>query len=280
MERENKFDYKGSSVFYRIYGDGQPVMLVHGFGETGDVWANQVAYLKDKFLLIVPDLPGSGQSGMIEDMSMEGMSDVLKAILETESPTFPPSLRGTKQTGVKTALIGHSMGGYITLAFAEKYSSLLNCFGLFHSTAFPDTDEKKATRRKGIEFMKEHGAFEFLKTAVPNLFSPATKQDSPQLVNDFLQSLSGFSPDALIAYYEAMIRRPDRTEVLKQAGVPVLFIAGESDNAVPMQDILKQTHLPERADINILHGSGHMGMLEEKDKTNLILEKFLTESLR
>src|ERR1041384_7943248 len=105
-------------------------------------------------------------------MSMEGMAEVLKIIFDKENiqvsdSEFPPSASGA-------VLIGHSMGGYITLAFVEKYSNYLSAFGLFHSTAFPDTEEKKITRSKGIEFIKEHGAFEFLKTSTPNLFSPIT----------------------------------------------------------------------------------------------------------
>ncbi|HLG40442.1 MAG TPA: alpha/beta hydrolase [Chitinophagaceae bacterium] len=268
MDKEIKIE--GKKIFYRVYGNGKPVMLVHGFGEMGDVWKQQVGFLKDRFQLIVPDLPGSGQSEMVEDMSMEGMAEVLKIIIEKEVLQIPPPAGGGGGT-----LIGHSMGGYITLAFAKKYPELLSSFGLFHSSAYADSEEKKATRRKGIEFIKEHGAFEFLKTSTPNLFSPKTKEERPELASQFLQSLSNFSPDALIAYYEAMINRPDRTEVLKNFNKPILFIMGEHDNAIPFQDSLKQSHLPSKAYIHIMHQSGHMGMLEEPEKSNQILQKFL-----
>ena len=113
-------------------------------------------------MLIVPDLPGAGKSDMIDDMSMEGMAEMLKAIIDKEKIS-------------SFVLIGHSMGGYITLAFAEKYPQYLIKFGLFHSTAYADNEEKKAIRRKGIDFIKEHGAFEFLKNTTPNLFSPDYK---------------------------------------------------------------------------------------------------------
>lgn len=277
-----QIDYRGSSIFYRLYGSGRPVVLVHGFGETGDVWKNQVEYLQRSFQLIVPDLPGSGRSQMIGDMSMEGMADVINTIVVTQSKeksrAAGGSLPGRPDDSDRICMIGHSMGGYVTLAFAEKYGELLASFGLFHSTALADTEEKKATRRKGIGFVREHGAFEFLKTTTPNLFSPLTKQRFPELVSQFVQELSGFSPEALIAYYEGMIRRPDRTAILKQAKNPVLFVLGEHDNAVPIQDGLKQSHLPSQAHIHILHDSGHMGMLEEKDKSNQLLEAFLTQS--
>jgi pimeloyl-ACP methyl ester carboxylesterase len=259
----------GKKLFYRVSGNGRPVMLVHGFGETGDVWDKQVAFLKGDYKLIVPDLPGSGQSVIIEDMSMEGMAETLKAILVAEYSKEP--LKGG------FCLIGHSMGGYVALAFAEKYGEMLNGLGLFHSSAFADTEEKKAARKKGIAFIEEHGAFEFLKTSTPNLFSPGFKAESPELVDEFVQSLNNFLPESLVLYYESMIKRPDRSAILKKSSTPVLFIMGEFDNAIPLQDGLKQCHLPERAYINILHQSGHMGMMEETDKSNRLLKEFLSE---
>jgi pimeloyl-ACP methyl ester carboxylesterase len=315
-----EINISGKKIFYRVHGSGNPVVLVHGFGETGDVWKNQApsnspeggglaptqtqpnensitieksllsesSKVPDKFQFIIPDLPGSGQSEMIDDMSMEGMAEVVKIIIDKEtdqsaesSEVPPPSAaKGlpTAQPGGfrgAVALIGHSMGGYITLAFAEKYPGYLCSFGLFHSSAFADTEEKKTTRRKGIEFITQHGAFEFLKTSTPNLFSPVSAQRSPELIDQFVQSLNNFSPRALVSYYESMIQRPDRIHVLKNAKVPVLFILGKYDNAVPLQDGLKLCHLPEKSYIHILHESGHMGMLEEADKTNRMLEEFL-----
>jgi len=254
--------YQNKKIFYRNIGNGDPVMFVHGFGEDGEVWNAQIEFLKNKYHLIVPDLPGSGRSEMINDMSMEGMAEVLHSIIHEEN--------------IDTCtVIGHSMGGYITLALVEKYWNHVNAFGLFHSSAFADTEEKKQTRKKGIEFAKQHGAFEFLKTSTPNLFSPNSKSQIPNSIQEFISGLANFSTDALVAYYEAMMRRPDRTALLKKTEKPVLFIAGEHDNAVPLSDVLKQCHLPEKSYIHILKKSGHMGMMEEPENANRILEEFL-----
>ena len=156
MEKNLRFQNK--SISYWIQGKGTPVMLVHGFAEDHEVWEHQVKHLQKVFQLILPDLPGSGKSELLSDVSMENMAEVLKAILEQEAIPV-------------VAMIGHSMGGYITLAFAEKYGDRLNSFCLFHSTAYPDNDEKKQTRIKAIEFMKKNGVVEFLKTSTPNLFA-------------------------------------------------------------------------------------------------------------
>jgi len=311
-----QIEITGKKIFYRLYGDGKPVMLVHGFGETGEVWKNQVAFLKDSFQLIVPDLPGSGQSEMIDDMSMEGMAEILKEILDAERkptqtlpkgkpPQTPPKegLPNTQSQLIETSniksdykisessqvsplggdlegavLVGHSMGGYITLAFAKKYSHYLTAFGLFHSSAYADSEEKKGFRKKSIEFILKNGAFEFLKSTTPNLFSPFSQEQKPEMVDDFIRSLDNFSASTLVSYYEAMMKRHDNTTLLKTTSLPVLFILGEHDNAVPLQDGLKQSHLPEKSYIHILHQSGHMGMLEEENKSNDLLKKFISET--
>ena len=261
----NKFLlYQNKKIFYRITGTGKPVILIHGFGEDATVWQNQVDFLKNKFQLIIPDLPGSGQSEMIDDMSMEGMAETIHSIIHEENIESCP-------------VIGHSMGGYILLALMEKYWNQVSAFGLFHSSAFADSEEKKATRRKGIEFINRHGAFEFLKTTTPNLFSHITKDERPELIDKQIASLDNFLPSALVSYYKAMMQRPDRTEMLRKATVSVLFIMGKYDVAVPVDDGLKQCHLPEKSYIHILRQSGHMGMLEEPGNSNRILEEFLLD---
>ena len=254
--------YNGKIITYHIYGSGKPVFLVHGFGEDGTVWNNQVDFLKNKFKLIVPDLAGSGNSEMIDDMSMEGMAEVIHSIIHEEDLD-------------KATILGHSMGGYITLALAEKYWNHVDGFGLIHSTAFADSEEKKAVRHKGIEFILKHGAFEFIKTATPNLFSEEFKDKQPAFIGEYISSLNNFLPGALVKYYKAMIQRPDRTAILKNTTVPVLFIMGKYDNAIPVNDGLKQCHLPGKVYFHILKHSGHMGMLEETEKTNQILIGFL-----
>jgi pimeloyl-ACP methyl ester carboxylesterase len=272
---DHQVDIEGKKIFYRVTGEGRPVMLVHGFGEKGDVWEKQAEALQDQFRLIIPGLPGSGRSEMVDDMSMEGMAEILKLILDKEVLKLPDSPGAHSQKEI--SLLGHSMGGYITLAFLEKYPHYLRSYGLLHSSAFADSEEKKATRRKGIEFIKQHGAFEFLKTATPNLFSDFTKEHSPELVDQFIQSLADFSAEALTRYYESMMKRPDRTHILKNVKLPFLFITGEKDTVVPVADALKQSHLPERTSFHILQKSGHLGMLEEPGKMNELLRMFLTE---
>jgi len=263
MERK-EFNFRGRRLVYRTKGSGPLVVLLHGFGEEGSVWRAQ-SDLFHNHQLLIPDLPGSGDSEAIDDMSMESLADAVKELVDSI------------QLGERITLIGHSMGGYIALAFAEKYPDSLSAFGLFHSTAFPDSDEKRETRRKGIRFIQEHGAFEFLKTATPNLFAPKTKVENGGLIDEQLATVRNFSAENLVSYYEAMMKRPDRTEVLRNSQVPVLFVLGKYDAAVPIEDGWKLCHLPQLSYIHHLENSGHMGMLEEVNETNQLLTQFVTQ---
>ena len=108
---EKIITYQNTPVNYKVTGKGNPVVLLHGFGETGDIWDQQVALLRPQYLLIIPDLPGSGSSAIFqgpEKITMQDYAELIKAILDKENITT-------------CCMIGHSMGGYILLAFAPPF---------------------------------------------------------------------------------------------------------------------------------------------------------------
>ncbi|MFT3947629.1 MAG: alpha/beta hydrolase [Agriterribacter sp.] len=265
-------NYNDCNIYYRKTGKGPYVVLIHGFGEDGNIWKYQEAFLQNNFTLIIPDIPGSGKSdimdqGNIADASLiEVYAAIIKAIIDAENIE-------------NCVVIGHSMGGYIALAFAEKYPERLNSLGLFHSTAYADTEEKKEARRKGIAFIQKHGAHEFLKQSIPNLFGDAFKQSHREQVDHLIEAAGNFTGTALVQYYKAMIERPDRINILKKISKPVLFIIGEDDKSVYLQDSLSQCYLPCKSLINIYPNIAHMGMWEAKNQSNAAMMKFLNYSL-
>ena len=254
--------YKNSSISYRATGKGNSVVLLHGFAEDSRIWDEIIQHLSSGYQLIIPDIPGSGQSTLLDgkEISIADYADAIAAIIEKE---------GIDQC----TMIGHSMGGYITLAFAKKYPEKIQAIGLFHSSAYADDEAKKDTRKKAIRVIEEKGSMAFLKTSIPGLF--ANPEKSKAGIDTLLQRAESFTAAALIQYYEAMIARPDTTAVLKNLQVPVLFILGEHDKAVPFEHGLQQSYLPAISHINILRNSAHMGMLEEKEKSFAILADFL-----
>jgi pimeloyl-ACP methyl ester carboxylesterase len=254
--------FQSAQIFYRVSGTGRPLLLVHGFAEDGSIWDEQVRYLKQRYMVIVPDLPGSGRSPFNTQLStIDDYASCLKALAEKE------------KLG-SCIMIGHSMGGYISLACAEKFPGLLHGFGLFHSTAYADSEEKKNARRKSIEFIRQYGSAAFIHQSVPNLYAEHFKNQAPQTVSALVEKYAGFDPLSLIQYYEAMIKRPDRTAVLKKFPGPVLFVIGEQDKAVPMEDCLQQCHMPGWSQIDILENVGHMGMIEHAAGSGRIIEQF------
>jgi pimeloyl-ACP methyl ester carboxylesterase len=263
MVKESSIVLNGHPVYYRIEGKGLPVVLVHGFSEDGTVWENQVAALKDKYQFIIPDLPGSGQSPLNDAAwSMEYFADCIRQIIDQEK--FET-----------VSMIGHSMGGYITLAFADAWPNRLTSFGLFHSTAFADSEEKKTARRRGIEFIQQNGPAKFLEQSIPNLFSAETKKHQSDLVPKILARFTNFIGQSLVNYYQAMMERPDRTSVLKNFPRPILFILGKYDTAVPYEQGLQQSYMPGLSYIHTLEHSGHMGMWEEPKLSNDFIDAFL-----
>ncbi len=263
----NQIIFRDKKIFYTVQGTGKPVILVHGFAEDSNIWQHQTEKLKDNFYVIAIDLPGSGQSEILDDNAkIEDYADAVKAIADAESET----------NGFRSfTILGHSMGGYVTLAFAEKYPSLVEAFGLFHSTAFADDDAKKEARKKGIEFIKNNGTELFLRSTTPNLFSEKTKKENASLLQKLVNDYKNISPKSLIQYYYAMMTRPDRTHALQNATKRVLFISGKNDSVVPLQAFLQQCHLPSISHIYILQNSAHMGMWEEADVSTRRLFEFL-----
>jgi pimeloyl-ACP methyl ester carboxylesterase len=249
-------------VTYQITGKGNPILLIHGFGEDAHIWYNLAQSLAKKYTVIIPHLPGCGQAAAYHNKqnSLDCYASMMLAILEHELIA-------------KIVVIGHSMGGYIALAMAEQSPNMIKGLGLFHSSAFADNDEKKALRKKAIDFIGEHGAQAFLKTSIPNLFAdPDRHQDA---IATLLRRSDSFSKDTLQQFYLAMMNRPDRSELLTTAHFPVLFVVGLEDKAVPFSQSLQQSHLPAVAFLFVLRESGHMGMLEDPDKSLLILSHFL-----
>jgi pimeloyl-ACP methyl ester carboxylesterase len=256
--------YCGCKIYYDVMGEGSLVILIHGFGEDSSIWSGIIKTLKDKYTIITPDLPGTGESSILSNISIEEMAEVIHEIIHAENIESCP-------------IIGHSMGGYIALALLDKYANHISGLGLFHSTAYADSEEKKAMRKKGIEFIKDNGSFAFLKTTIPNLFSTNTKAEKNYLIDEMIGKSHNFSTLSLVSYYEAMLKRPDRTAVLNNTDIPVLFMIGKNDNAIPIADVLQQCHLPEKVYIHILQNSGHMGMIEEEEISTNAISNFLRD---
>lgn len=261
---QQSFLYKEKKICYHISGDGAlSIMLVHGFGEDGTIWNKQVEALSKKYKIIIPDLPGSGTSAYNDSLlNIEDFAEVLLAVMADAKID-------------NTIMLGHSMGGYITLAFAEKYANKLKGFGLIHSTAFADSEEKKEIRQRGIEAIGVYGAYSFLKNTIPNLFGAEFKKENKQAIDHLIAQGAQFSKFALQQYYTIMMQRKDRCAVLKESGKPVLFVIGGDDVAAPPADVFKQVYLPAQSEVAFFEYTGHMSMWEQPIELLKTIECFI-----
>jgi pimeloyl-ACP methyl ester carboxylesterase len=261
---QKKLLYKGEPLVYEIRGAGLPVMLVHGFTEDRRIWDPLLKGMEEKYRWILPDLPGSGESALNKTFStLRDFGDALNAILEAEKIN-------------EIILIGHSMGGYISLAFAEKHPEKIRGLGLFHSSSYPDSEEKKESRNKNIRFIQKNDPSLFVEQAIPGLFSESFKAAHPEEIRKLIDRYANFSRESLVLYLEAMKNRPATTGVLNSISKPVLFIMGEEDKAVPIKDSLEQCHLPGISYIHILAHTAHMGMIENTFLCNSFIDQFLS----
>ncbi|TKK67518.1 alpha/beta hydrolase [Ilyomonas limi] len=263
---DHYFTYQSANCYYRSEGEGIAVVLIHGFAEDHTVWNRQVAFLKKHCKVIMPDLPGSGNSEVIHyplsAVVIEHFADYIYAVLQ--------------HAGINTCImLGHSMGGYITLSFAQKHPENLLGFGFVHSTAFADNEEKKAVRLRAIGTMAAYGSAAFVRSTTPNTFGTTFKKEHPEEVEALVERGKNFTVEALQQYYTAMMKRPDRTGVLANSKVPVLFIIGLEDAAAPASDVLKQVHLPAEAHVHTIAGVGHMGMWEATNRVNEFVLQFV-----
>ncbi len=262
------FRYKHSDISYLHKGSGHLIMLVHGFAEDSRALRSVYDAIPDTYHVVLPDLPGSGKSSPDVEITsgIDGMADAILALADE---------LGSEQF----SCFGHSMGGYVTLAIGEKAPDKLSVFGLLHSHALPDAEEKKKGREEGIENIKQSGGFNYLKALIPGFFGKQFSVDHPDTIEQQIEQARDFPDEALISYLTAMKNRPDRRKVLEDSKVPVLFIIGEEDKAAPKEIMLDQVSLPERAAFTVLKNSGHMGMMEEAETFNQAVLNFLNKFL-
>ncbi|HRO43440.1 MAG TPA: alpha/beta hydrolase [Flavipsychrobacter sp.] len=242
-----------SNIQYRKQRSGNAIVLLHGFPEDGTLWEQVVPVLAKGFSVIVPDIPGSGGSKLEEqEISIDALADSIAGILEHEKIE-------------EAVIVGHSMGGYIALSFAEKYRKQVKGLSLVHSTATADTEEKKAARRKAIDLIKKGGKEPFVRGMIPNLFAADFKELHPEIIERQIERGMKLSDTSMIAFYNAMINRRDRTNILSSADFPVQWIIGSEDNIVPLSSSLQQSTL---ASVNYvsLYNCGHMSMIEAPER--------------
>ncbi|MFW5700013.1 MAG: alpha/beta fold hydrolase [Bacteroidota bacterium] len=251
---------------YSDQGKGRPLVLLHGYLESLNIWDNFVPELTNDFRVIAIDLPGHGKSTFNDDTaSMEDMADAVNIVLETEEID-------------SAVIIGHSLGGYATLAFVDKYPDKVKGFGFIHSSPFADTDEKKANRMREIGLVESGKKELIINTNIPKAFADDNLEKFPEEV-ERAKKIGIQTPDKGIqAALRGMMQRADHSELLDNE-MPKLFILGKKDNYIPFDKMYPVQKKARNSQVVVFEHSGHMGFIEEKDRAVKILKEFI-ESMR
>jgi pimeloyl-ACP methyl ester carboxylesterase len=267
------YDYGEDQLAYFDEGGEEvkkpTLLLIHGFGEDHCIWKNQIDFLSKYYRVIAPNLPGVHCKPLtIHHSHLPSLSNYVEVLHELMHHLHIE----------KYYVIGHSMGGYIGLAFADYYVNHVIGLALVHSTSYEDSVAKKESRLKVAEFIQEHGTGKFLETSIHNMFGNAFKQAHPDKIQDVIDSVIDISPEAMIQFVMAMRNRKAHTHLLTDKRIPVWMIVGEEDIAIPIEDSLAQTQLLPEKNVIILKQVGHMGVLEAPDEVNKALYGFIQKA--
>ena len=255
-------NYKKARLHYSEKGKGKAVVLLHGFLENSTMWKFCLPELSKKYRVVSIDLPGHGKSDCFGYVhTMEEMAEGVRAVL--------------KELNIRKAtFIGHSMGGYVALAFGDLYPDNTRSVCLFFSTSRADNAEKKKSRNGAIQLVKKNHS-NFVRVAFPMLFRSKYKKLKRNELNLAKKEALKTPKQGIIAALEGMKRRPSREVVVKFAPFPIHFIASEKDPVIPFKTIESQIKNSENATGVILKEPGHMGHIETPDECLESILEFL-----
>lgn len=250
---QKSITYKEIEVVYYDRGHGACILLLHGYLETGEIWDSFAGRFLDRFRVITMDLPGHGKSGTWGRVhTMDDLAGSVHALL--------------KEEGIeKVFLVGHSMGGYVSMAFADLYPDQLSGYSLFHSTCFADSVEKKKNREREISLVLCNKKRMIIEVNIPRGFADVNLERLSRDVDMVKNQALSNSDEGIVAILNGMKERPDRTRVLKDPALPLLLIGGMKDNYIPGDVFEKLVTLAPHALVLRLGQSGHMGFIEEPE---------------
>lgn len=248
------FDFKGVNISFEEQGSGPAVIFIHGFLENKNMWKHFIPHLAGSRKIICLDLPGHGESDCIGYVhTMEEMAECVYELIGHLN------LR-------RVTLVGHSMGGYVALAFAEKYPDHVRNLVLYQSTARADSEWKKKDRLRAIELVKKNHK-SFIRNSIPMLFRPVNRKRYREQINEIKEEALKTPLQGVIAAIDGMRQRPDREILLKFPPYPVHIIAGDKDPRIPIEESVEQAEASDEVHLHVIKGCGHMSYIEAIDET-------------
>ncbi|MES2485169.1 MAG: alpha/beta hydrolase [Bacteroidota bacterium] len=243
--------YKNIDLHYASYGSGDTtILLLHGFLENQTMWDFYVQEYSKTYRVITLDLLGHGQTPCLGYVhTMEDQADAIEAVLS--------------ELGIKKAIVmGHSMGGYVALAFGELYPEKVSGLVLQNSSSLPDSDERKANRDRAVAAVKQN-ATAFVRMSIANLFSEGNREMYSEEIEDLRDQALQTPLQGIVAALEGMKVRKSREGLLHTSNFPILLVLGKQDQSLPYDE-----HAPQAKDTPVklvTYPYGHMAHIESRD---------------
>ncbi len=256
----NFISYKNTNIHYTESGKGTAIVLLHGFLENTTMWQNLETLLNSKYRVICVDLLGHGKSENLGYVhTMTEMAEAVKAVLDELNVR-------------RSFFVGHSMGGYVALAFAEMYPDNVKGLVLLNSTARADSDEKKIGRDRAIAVVKENHK-SFIRTSIPMLFRSKCRKIYANEIARVKKEALTTSKQGIVAALEGMKIREDREVLLHFGPYPKLMILGKKDPVLAYENLIDQTKDNETEVVEL--ENGHMSLIEDREGAEQAILEFV-----
>lgn len=254
----------GVSMFYHDEGQGEPLLLIHGFPLSSEMYRPQRAGLSQRFRVITPDLRGMGRSTSLpdpDDYSMAVYADDLVALLD--------------ELGIGQAIVGGmSMGGYVAFAMLRRHPDRVRALLLLDTKATPDTDEGRQGRFQMMQQARDEGAGAIADTMLPKMLSERTRSEQPELASWLRELMAATPVEGMLGALHALAARPDSTDLLAGIMFPTLVVAGGADPITPPAVAQEMSDAIAGAELLVVDGAAHAANLERPEEINARIERW------
>jgi pimeloyl-ACP methyl ester carboxylesterase len=245
--------FHSKNISYRITGKGKVLVLIHGYMASSEVWEPLVKSFRNNFLILTPDLPGHGKSECLSEIpSMEILAEAVNSILQKENIQ-------------RISIAGHSMGGYVALAFAELFPDKIENLILINSHPFADNLEKQINRVREIEMLKKGKKNLLVHLNISENFNPDRKLNFSKEIEKLFRIAMEIDKVSLIASLNGMKIRKDRSFIMSSQLYKFIWFLGKHDQKINYKEMISLTERNQNVKLITMENSGHMGIIEEEE---------------
>jgi 3-oxoadipate enol-lactonase len=252
-----------AEIAYEVLGDGPPVVLLHPFPASHELWLPAAQILTTRYQVILPDLRGHGESGIGEGPAtmQKHAADIGRVMDELEIG--------------RAAMAGVSIGGYVLFEFWRLYRGRAAALALCNTKAPADAPAARAARLQSAAEVLERGVEPFVDSMIPKLIGETTRRSRPDLADAAKRMMLKTSPEGISQVQQGMAERPDSVPTLKTINVPTLILTGEEDVLTSVAEAQLMQQNISGGQMRVVAKAGHYAVWERPEEVGMCLRQFL-----